>query len=51
MTQALIWLYATLLRSYPRQFRAEFGDEMRAVFNEAIHYKSVVSPNSRDGIG
>jgi hypothetical protein len=29
-------LYARALRLYPREFRADFGDEMRAVFAQAI---------------
>lgn len=40
VTQVLIRLYATLLRLYPRQFRAEFGAEMQSVFHEAIYHKS-----------
>ena len=30
----IIRLYAALLRLYPRQFQSEFGEEMRAVFEE-----------------
>ena len=40
VTRVLTWFYATLLRLYPRRFRAEFGDEMQSVFNEAICDKS-----------
>ncbi len=36
VTRVLTRLYATLLRLYPRRFRAEFGEEMQSVFNEAI---------------
>ena len=32
----IIRLYAALLRLYPRHFRAEFAEEMQAVFAEAI---------------
>ncbi len=32
----LTHLYALLLRLYPRRFRAEFGEEMHAVFAEAV---------------
>ena len=30
--QALVWLYGLLLNLYPRQYRAEYGEEMRCVF-------------------
>lgn len=36
MTQFLIQLYKILLRLYPRQFHAEFGQEMVSVFTETI---------------
>lgn len=36
VTRVLTWLYAILLRLYPRRFRAEFGDEMQSVFSEAL---------------
>lgn len=39
MTGVLIWVYAALLRLYPRRFRAEFGAEMQSVFQEAMHGK------------
>ncbi|MBI3243123.1 MAG: hypothetical protein HYZ49_12590 [Chloroflexi bacterium] len=32
----IVWVYALLLRLYPHRFRAEFGEEMRAVFAEAV---------------
>ena len=32
----IIQFYAALLRLYPRQFRAKFGDEMKAIFRQAI---------------
>ena len=31
-----VWLYAGLLRLYPRSFRAEFEGEMSAVFEQAL---------------
>lgn len=31
-----VWLYARLLRLYPRRFREEFADEMQCVFVEAM---------------
>jgi hypothetical protein len=34
------WAYARFLRLYPKEFRAEFGDEMRSVFNAAIRDRS-----------
>lgn len=34
--QMIIRFYAALLRLYPRQFRAQFGDEMMTVFVQAI---------------
>jgi hypothetical protein len=40
MTRVFGWLYSQVLRLYPRQFRAEFGNEMLAVFAEAIHHDS-----------
>jgi hypothetical protein len=40
MTRVFGWLYSQVLRLYPRQFRAEFGNEMLAVFAEAIHQNS-----------
>ena len=30
--QTLVWLYDLLLKLYPRQYRAEYGEEMRCVF-------------------
>lgn len=30
------WLYTQALRLYPREFRADFGEEMRAVFTQTI---------------
>jgi hypothetical protein len=33
----LVRVYAALLRLYPYHFRAEFGDEMRRVFAEAVN--------------
>ena len=30
------WFYTQALRLYPREFRADFGDEMRVVFRQAI---------------
>jgi hypothetical protein len=38
---AFVWLiaarlYTLLLRLYPRRFRAEFADEMQAVFSAAV---------------
>jgi hypothetical protein len=35
MLTFLVRLYALLVRAYPRLFRSQFGDEMRAVFTEA----------------
>jgi hypothetical protein len=35
-TQLAIRLYALLVRLYPRGFRAEFGQEMQAVFADAV---------------
>ena len=32
----ILRLYAILLKLYPRQFRADFGDEMQTVFAEAL---------------
>ena len=32
----IIRLYDMLLFFYPRQFREEFGDEMKTVFTDAI---------------
>ncbi len=34
--ELLLWIYAQLLKLYPPRHRAEFGDEMRAVFEQAI---------------
>jgi hypothetical protein len=36
IAQALCWLYARLLRLYPRRFRDRFGDEMQAVFADLV---------------
>ena len=35
-TEICRWLFTQLLRFYPREFRVDFGDEMRAVFVQAI---------------
>jgi hypothetical protein len=40
MTRVLTWLYATLLRFYPRQFHTEFSEEMQSVFEDAIKMQS-----------
>jgi hypothetical protein len=31
-----LWLYTRLLRCYPARFRADYGDEMRQVFADAV---------------
>jgi hypothetical protein len=36
IAQPIVRLYARLLCLYPRPFRAEFGDEMRTVFGQAV---------------
>jgi hypothetical protein len=34
------WAYTQVLRLYPKEFRAEFGDEMQSVFDAAIRDRS-----------
>jgi hypothetical protein len=36
IAHSLAWMYRLLLRLYPADFRQEFGDEMAAIFSEAI---------------
>lgn len=36
MIVVLLWLYRLSLRSYPRTFRAQFGDELVEVFGELL---------------
>ena len=36
IVRVAIWVYASIVRLYPRAFRAEFEDEMRAVFAAAV---------------
>lgn len=36
LTRILGWFYTQSLKLYPREFRADFGDEMSAVFVQAI---------------
>lgn len=31
--QVLVWIYSRLLRLYPRQYRAEYGEELQTVFS------------------
>ncbi len=35
-TEIYGWFFTQVLRLYPREFRADFGDEMRAVFLQAV---------------
>lgn len=43
LNQLLITIYTSLLRLYPRSFRAEFAEEMREVFTQAIRAASLKS--------
>ena len=36
LTRVFQWIYAQVLRLYPKEFRVDFGDEMTAVFMQAI---------------
>ena len=38
--QVLVWLYNRLLRLYPQQYRAEYGEELRTVFSLMVNETS-----------
>ena len=44
LTQFALWLYALLLRLYPRYFREEFGAEVTAVFQLHLQQAATTSP-------
>jgi hypothetical protein len=37
MKRILVWIYARLLSLYPRQYRAEYGEELQAVFSLLVN--------------
>jgi hypothetical protein len=45
VVRGIVGLYALLLRLYPRGFRAEFGEEMQAIFSDAV------AEAARGGVG
>ncbi|MBK8902915.1 MAG: VCBS repeat-containing protein [Anaerolineaceae bacterium] len=44
LTQFALWLYALLLRLYPRYYREEFGEEVTAVFQQHLQQAAASSP-------
>jgi hypothetical protein len=48
LTRFAFWMYALLLRLYPRYFREEFGEEVTAVFQ--YHLQQAAASSPRDAL-
>ncbi len=44
LTRFAFWLYAVLLRLYPRYYREEYGEEVTAVFQHHLQQAAAASP-------
>jgi hypothetical protein len=47
LTRFAFWMYAVLLRLYPRYYREEYGEEVTAVFQQHLQQAAANSTYSR----